>query len=108
MSLFYFSGTILLYIVIMTIKEKTKIKNPVCAILWMDATYTTEKELPKELPQAQLTVGFIISTNKEFTNIAMNVDYDPLTRHLWPVDGLIIPKKAKMKFIKLANLNGKI
>ncbi|MBU3968697.1 hypothetical protein KJ991_00560 [Patescibacteria group bacterium] len=92
----------------MAIKEKTKIRNPVCAILWMDATYTTEKELPKELPQAQLTVGFIISTNKKFTNIAMNVKYDPVTRRLWPVDGLIIPRKAKIKFIKLAYLNGKI
>jgi len=92
----------------MAIKEKTKIRNPVCAILWMDATYTTEKELPKELPQAQLTVGFIISTNKEFTNIAMNVDYDPLTRHLWPVDGLIIPRGAEIKFKKLTFLNGKI
>lgn len=89
-------------------KEKTKIKNPVCAILWMDATYTTEKELPKELPQAQLTVGFIVSTNKKFTNIAMNVDYDPTTRHLWPVDGLIIPRKAEIKFKKLTYLNGKI
>ncbi|MFH1193151.1 MAG: hypothetical protein V1656_02435 [Candidatus Jorgensenbacteria bacterium] len=85
-----------------------EIKNPVCAILWMDATRATTKELPKEPPLPQLTVGFIISTNEEFTNIAMNVKYDPRTRHLWPIDGLIIPRKAKIKFIKLAYLNGKI
>ena len=74
----------------------------------MDAAYTTEKELPKKLPLPQLAVGFIISTNKEFTNIAMNVEYDSHSRHLWPIDGLIIPQGAEIKFKKLTYLNGKI
>ena len=89
-------------------RKKIEIKNPICAILWMDAAYTTTKKLPKELPLPQLTVGFIISTNEEFTNIAMNVKYDSRTGRLWPVDGLIIPKKTTIKFTKLTNLNGKI
>ncbi|GEM_PF-3134636 len=92
-------------------KKTTKIKrwkNPICAILWMDATYVTTKELPKEPPLPQLTTGFIISANEEFTNIAMNVKYDSATGRLWPLDGFIIPKKAKIKFFKLANLDGKV
>ncbi len=83
-------------------------KNPVCAILWMDAAYATTKELPKELPAPQLTTGFIISANEESTNIAVNVKYNPKTGHLWPVDGFIIPKKAQIRFLKIADLNGKI
>ena len=74
----------------------------------MDAAYATTKELPDELPLPQLTTGFIIESNEKFTNIATNVKYDPKTGKLWPVDGFIIPKKAKIKFIKLADTNGKI
>lgn len=83
-------------------------KNPVCAILWMDAAYVMTKELPKELPLPQLTMGFIIAANEEFTNIAMSVKYDSATGRLWPVDGFVVPKKAQIKFLRLANLNGKI
>ena len=83
-------------------------KNPVCAILWMDASYVTTKEFPKELPLPQLTIGFIISASEKFINIATNVKYDSATGRLWPIDGFVIPRKVEMKFIRLVNLNGKI
>lgn len=74
--------------------SKSKIK--VCAILWRDAGYTYGKKIPT-FPHLQLTVGFIIEANDEFTNIAMNVGHDPKTKKLWPIDGFIIPKKAIVK-----------
>ncbi len=59
-----------------------KKKNPVCAIYWRDAAYTSEKELPALEPPIQVTVGFVISATDEYTNIATNVRYDEKTKTL--------------------------
>ena len=82
-------------------------KNPVCAIYWQDAAFAYTKEMPPTNQPTQLTIGFIISTNRSFTNIATNVNYNLKTGELWPVDGFVIPNKAIIKFKKLRNLNGK-
>jgi len=83
-----------------------KSKIPVCALLWRDASYVYTKELPKSPPSLQLTIGFIIEANDEFTNIAMNVNYNPKTKKFWPLDGFIVPEKAIVEFkvIKFINV----
>lgn len=83
---------------------KGRPRNPVCVLLWRDASWSHTKK-PPGLPPLQLTTGFIIETNDEFTNIAMSVNYNPITRNLWPVDGFIIPKKAIVKFKLIGFLN---
>ncbi len=75
--------------------SKSKIK--ICAILWQDAACYYCKEIPKTTPPKQLTTGFIIETNDEFANIATNVNYNPKTKKLSPIDGFIIPKGAVSK-----------
>jgi len=82
-----------------------KSKIPVCALLWRDASYVYTKRLQK-LPSLQLTIGFIIEANDEFTNIAMNVNYNPKTKKFWPLDGFIVPEKAIVEFkvIKFINV----
>ncbi len=75
-------------------KKKRIYKNPVCAIAWLDATYTFEKKFPKGLTHPQVTTGFIIEANDDYTNIATNVSYNFKTGKLWPVDGIILPKKT--------------
>ncbi|MEK9177932.1 MAG: hypothetical protein AAB777_02305 [Patescibacteria group bacterium] len=80
-------------------------KNPVCTILWRDAAYTFEPEIPKELPKPRLTTGFIIKTNDEYTFIATNVSYDKKTGEMSPVDGFVIPEKAIIEFKKIGNYN---
>jgi hypothetical protein len=82
-------------------------KNPICTILWQDAAYSFEKELPKDFPLPNITTGFIISTNDHFTFIATNVDYDKSTGNLSPVDGFVIPEKAILGFKKIGNYNEK-
>ena len=85
--------------------QKKKPKNPVCVILWRDALYVFTKNIPKYPPPLQLTAGFIIDSNDKFTNIAMNVNYNPKTGTLWPEDGFLIPKGAKIEFRRIGNLN---
>lgn len=80
-------------------------KNPVCTILWTDASYSYFSEAPLDVPLPQLTTGFIIQTNDEFTFIATNVGYDKVTGKLFPVDGFIIPEKAIIEFKKIGNYN---
>jgi len=80
-------------------------KNPVCTILWRDASYSFFTEAPLDLPLPQLTTGFIIQTNDEFTFIATNVEYNKNTRILHPIDGFIIPEKAIIEFKKIGNYN---
>lgn len=80
-------------------------KNPICAILWRDAAYSFEKDLPKELPLPQLTLGFIIETNEMFTHIATNVAYDTNTHTLKPKDGILIPEKSIINFRKIGDYN---
>lgn len=77
--------------------------NPVCTILWRDAAYTFEKDLPEVLPSPRLTTGFIIETNDEYTFIATNVSYDAQTGEITPVDGFVIPEKAILEFKKIGN-----
>jgi len=86
-------------------KKKRIYKNPVCAIAWLDATYTFKKKFSKELAHAQVTTGFVIEANDEYTNIATNVNYNLKTGELWPVDGFIIPKGAQLEFRKIVDLN---
>lgn len=78
-------------------------KNPVCTILWRDAAFTYEEDIPPTLPQPRLTTGFIIETNDEFTFIATNVSYNQETGILEPKDGFIIPEKAIIEFKKIGN-----
>jgi hypothetical protein len=76
-------------------------KNPIYVILWRDAAYTFESEVPKELPRPRLTVGFIIKTNNEYTFIATNVSYEKETGNISPIDGFIIPKEAIIESKKI-------
>lgn len=78
-----------------------KKKNPVCVIWWRDAAYSYEKELPKEVPPIQTTTGFIIVATNEFTNIAVNTNYNLNENTLWPIDGFVVPKRAIVKFKKI-------
>ena len=87
------------------VRKKEKKKNPVCVILWRDAAYSTLKRFPKGIPPLQLTSGLIISSNRRFTIIATNVNYNPRTKTLWPVDGFVIPEKAIVAFRKIGNPN---
>lgn len=77
--------------------------NPVCTILWQDAAYTFDKELPEALPAPRLTTGFIIETNDEYTLIATNVAYNNETGEITPVDGFVILEKAILEFKKIGN-----
>jgi hypothetical protein len=85
----------------MTKKNK---KNPVCAIWWNDASYVFQKEKPDK-PLPILTVGFIIETNDEFTNIATDVEYNEETQEVIPSRGVLIPEKSIIKFKKINYLN---
>lgn len=80
-------------------------RNPVGALLWLDAGYSFEKRFPGKFPQPQITAGFIIESNKDYINIATNVKYNEETDSIWPVDGFVIPGTAILKFKKLTNFN---
>jgi len=81
-------------------KSITKKKlNPICAILWQDAAYSTRGKKPTELPLLTLTAGFIISTNKKFTNICTSASYE--NGKLIPKDGFLVPNKAIVDFRKI-------
>lgn len=82
-------------------------KNPICAILWLDAAYTFESQTPKELPQPRLTTGFIIEANDQFIFIATNVSYNEKEKTLCPVDGFVIPKKTIINFKAIGNYDSK-
>ena len=89
------------------IKAKIKKRNPVCVIYWHDAAFSFYKKLPKQTVPLQVTAGFIVKATNTYVNIATNVNYYPRTRGVWPVDGLVIPKKAIIKFRKIGFLNAK-
>jgi len=82
----------------------TKKKNPVCTILWQDAAFSFDKKKPLEIPAPNLTTGFIIEANDNFTFIATNVHYSNSDK-LIPIDGLIIPEKATLEFRVIGNYN---
>ena len=82
-------------------RKNNILKNPICAILWQDASYTFEKTLPSKMPLPRLTVGFIVSANKDFTHIATNIEYDAEKEKIYPVDGFLIPEKTIIKFKKI-------
>lgn len=84
---------------------KSSKRNPVCAILWRDAAYSFEEELPEELPLPELTLGFIVDTNETFTHIATSVAYDTNIHALQRRDGILIPKKAIINFRKIDDYN---
>ncbi|MEA1929375.1 MAG: hypothetical protein U9M92_00600 [Patescibacteria group bacterium] len=86
------------------LQEKEK-RNPICTILWHDASYTFDEQLPKEIPLPSITSGFIISESAEFVNIATNVDYDEKTNTVSPVNGFLIPRKSIIEFKKVGYLN---
>jgi hypothetical protein len=83
---------------------KKENKNPVCAIWWNDAAYAFQKEKPAK-PLPILTVGFIIETNDEFTNIATDVKHDEENQQIIPSRGVLIPEKSIIKFKKINYLN---
>lgn len=82
-------------------KKKSAIQNPICAILWRDAAYSFDKNVPLKKPIPRLTAGFIISTNKDFTHIATNIEYDETNKIIYPIDGFLIPEKTIIKFKKV-------
>lgn len=85
--------------------KKTKYKNPVCVVIWQDAAFSYEKNIPKGLPLPQLTTGFVIKENKNFLNIATNVGFNKRTNLLELKDGFLIPRKTILKFKKIGYLN---
>lgn len=87
------------------VKIKMMKKNPICTILWNEAFYTFESDIPKEFPFPRLTSGLIIETNDEYTFIATNVAYEKETGSLNPIDGFIIPEKVITEFKKIGNYN---
>ena len=86
-------------------KKNKTLKNPICAILWQDASYSFEKTMPLKTPQPRLTIGFIVSTNKDFTHIATNVEYNEIKKTIYPIDGFLIPEKTIIKFKKIGYFN---
>lgn len=76
-----------------------KSKNPVCAILWQDAAYSNSKKTPVSTPPLTLTTGFIIKSNKNFTQIATSVSYSK--KKIIPKDGFLIPNDAIVDFRKI-------
>ena len=84
-------------------ENHNKITNPICAITWHEAQYLYTSEIPEKNPFPQITIGFIISSNDEFTNIAVNVSHIPETKQIIPLDGFLIPKKATQNFEKIEN-----
>ena len=81
--------------------------KPICTLLWRDASYSYFTEAPLDIPLPQLTTGFIIQTNDEFTVIATNVEYNKNTGEIAPLDGFIIPDKAIIEFKKITNYHDK-
>jgi hypothetical protein len=81
--------------------SKRKKRNPVCAIWWRDAAYSYDEQMPAEIPPVQVTTGFVVHATGDFTNIAVNVNYNLKKNTLWQVDGFIIPEKAIIKFKKI-------
>lgn len=77
-------------------------KNIVYTILWRDAAYTFEPELPEVLPEPRLTTGFVIKTTEKYVFIATNVSYNKENGEISPVDGFIIPQNTVIK-LKKAN-----
>lgn len=80
-------------------------KNPICSIIWSDAAFSYNENIPKEIPNPRLTIGFIVETNNDYTFIATNVDYDKNSGKLAPVDGFIIPDRAIIEFKKIGNMH---
>ena len=87
-------------------KKNKTFKNPVCAILWQDASYTFEKTMPLKTPLPRLVLGFVVSANKDFTHIATNVEYNKDKDSIYPIDGFLIPEKTIIKFKKIGYFNG--
>ncbi|MEI6296346.1 MAG: hypothetical protein WCO84_01700 [bacterium] len=82
-----------------------KKNDPICTILWRDASYTFMQKMPEILPLPQLTTGFIMETNDDYTVIATNVSYDDKTGAMSMVDGFIVPGKTILEFRKIGNYN---
>lgn len=80
-------------------------KNPICTLLWREAAYSFQKNLPDEPLLPRLTTGFMIATNNSFTHIATNVRYDCVTGKLQPIDGFFIPNKNIIEFKKIGYYN---
>jgi hypothetical protein len=82
-----------------------KPKNPICTILWRDASYTFEPAVPKNLPAPTLTGGFIVFTDDQFTNICCSAEYDEKSGKITPKDGFLIPEKTILDFKKVGDLH---
>lgn len=80
-------------------------KKSIYAVFWRDAAYSFNSELPPDQPITDLTVGFIISENENFINIATNVDYDHESGRIKPADGFLIPRGTIIKITKAGILD---
>ena len=76
----------------------------VYAIYWQDAAFSFRKNLPKELPNLEITVGLIISQNKKLINIATNIGYNSKEGTFRAKDGFLIPRKTVSKIKRIGNL----
>lgn len=67
-------------------------------IIWQDAAYTYEKELPKDSPGIDKTIGYLIEDNDEYVNISISLKKDENGEFY--SDGFVIPKKAVISMKK--------
>lgn len=77
----------------------------VYAIYWQDAAYSFRKRMPEELPPIEITTGTIVSKNKNFVNIATNLNYYSEKRKVKAKDGFLIPTKTIVKIKEIGHLN---
>jgi hypothetical protein len=68
-----------------------------CFVMWRDASYCFDEELPDYSPSVQITDGFIVKETDKYINVAVNVKYSPEEKGYWPIDGFVIPKKTILK-----------
>ncbi len=69
------------------------------SILWQDAAFSMATKLPIGHPLPTLTVGYIYSKNRKFTNISTSFSYK--NEVIIPKDGFLIPNKSIIKISKI-------
>lgn len=81
-----------------------KAGETVSAVYWQDAAYSYLEKVPAELPPIEITFGVIVARNKEFINIAMNLNQSSKGKKLSIKDGFLIPVKTIVKIEKIGQL----
>lgn len=79
-------------------------KNPICAVWWVDAAYSFQDTIPAVLPPINIATGFIIEETAEYLNIASNIEYNKEDATITPMEGVLIPCKAILRFERLRDL----